>query len=176
MRALRKIRILLLALVAALAVAAPATAQRFPTLTGRVVDEAGILDQTTRSALAAMLATVERQTTDQLVVATVTSLQGNSIEVYANRLFNRWALGQRHKNNGVLVLVAPSERKVRIEVGDGLLGTLTNAVSKYIIDESMLPRFRAGDMTGGVATGVADIVSVLTGDAEAWKRRAAQPI
>jgi uncharacterized protein len=173
MRVLRKIQILLFALFAALAVAAPATAETFPTLTGRVVDAADILDQPTRSAIAAMLTTLEEKTTDQLVVATVTSLQGESIEVYANRLANRWALGQKDKNNGVLVLVAPTERKVRIEVGYGLEVTLTNAVAKYIIDQSMLPRFRAGDMAGGVANGVGDIVSVLIGDAEEWKRRAA---
>jgi uncharacterized protein len=175
MRALRTIRVLLLALAAALAVAAPASAETFPTLTGRVVDAADILDQPTRSAIAAMLATLEEKTTDQVVVATVTSLQGQSIEVYANRLANRWALGHKDKNNGVLLLVAPSERKVRIEVGYGLESTLTNAIAHEIIERSIVPRFRAGDMAGGVANGVGDIVAVLSGGAKAWKLRAVQP-
>ena len=175
MRTLRNIQILLLALFAALAVAAPSRAETFPTLTGRVVDAADILDQPTRSAIATMLTTLEEKTTDQFVVATVTSLHGNSIEVYANRLFNRWALGQKEKNNGILLLVAPTERKVRIEVGYGLEGTLTNAIAQAIIDQSLLPRFRTGDMAGAVATGVGDIVTVLTGGGEAWQQRAAPP-
>jgi uncharacterized protein len=173
MRALRAVQVLLFALVATFALAAPAAAESFPTLTGRVVDAADILDQPTRSAIATMLTTLEEKTTDQFVVATVGSLQGQSIEVYANRLANRWALGQKDKNNGVLLLVAPSERKVRIEVGYGLERTLTNAIAQEIIDQSIVPRFRAGDLAGGVANGVGDIVSVLTGGAAAWKQRAA---
>jgi len=175
MHTLRKIQVLLFALFAAFAVMAPAAAETYPTLTGRVVDAADILDQPTRSAIATILTSLEQKTTDQVVVATVTSLHGNSIEVYANRLFNRWALGQKEKNNGVLLLVAPSERKVRIEVGDGLEGTLTNQIAQEIIDGSLLPRFRAGDMAGGVAKGVDDIVAVLTGGLAAWKQRSARP-
>jgi uncharacterized protein len=173
MHTLRKIQILLFALFTAFAVAAPAAAETFPTLTGRVVDAADILDPPTRSAIATLLTTLEQKTTDQFVVATVTSLQGESIEVYANRLHNRWALGQKDKNNGVLLLVAPTERKVRIEVGYGLESTLTNAIAQEIIDQTIVPRFRAGDMAGGVVSGVGDIVTVLTGGAAAWKQRAA---
>ena len=175
MRALRAVQLLLFALLATFALAAPAAAESFPTLTGRVVDAADILDPPTRSAIATMLTTLEEKTTDQFVVATVTSLQGQSIEVYANRLFKRWELGQKDKNNGVLLLVAPTERKVRIEVGYGLESTLTNAIAQEIIDQSIVPRFRAGDMAGGVAHGVGDIVAVLTGGIEAWKQRATRP-
>jgi uncharacterized protein len=174
MRILRNVQILLVALFAALAVAAPAAAETFPSLTGRVVDAADILDLPTRSAIAAMLTTLEEKTTDQFVVATVTSLQGQSIEVYANRLANRWAIGQKDKNNGVLLLVAPTERKVRIEVSYGLESTLTNSIAQEIIDQTIVPRFRAGDMAGGVANGVGDIVNVLIGGVEAWKQRAAR--
>jgi uncharacterized protein len=174
MRILRTIQMLVFALVTALAVAAPAAAETFPTLTGRVVDAADILDPPTRSAIASLLTTLEEKTTDQFVVATVNSLQGQSIEVYANRLANRWEIGQKDKNNGVLLLVAPTERKVRIEVGYGLESTLTNAIAQEIIDQTIVPRFRAGDMAGGVASGVGDIVTVLTGGAEAWKQRAAR--
>jgi len=175
MNALRKIQVLLFALLAGFALVAPAAAETFPTLTGRVVDAADILDAPTRSTIATMLTTLEQKTTDQFVVATVTSLQGQSIEVYANRLANRWALGQKHKNNGVLLLVAPSERKVRIEVGYGLETTLTNQIAQEIIDQTIVPRFRAGDMAGGVANGVGDIVAVLTGGLEAWKQRTPRP-
>ena len=173
MRMLRHLHILLVALVAALAIAAPAAAATFPALTGRVVDEANILDPATRSAAVTLLASLEQRTTDQVVVATVPSLEGNSIEVYANRLFNQWRLGRKERNNGVLLLVAPTERKVRIEVGHGLGRTLTDAVAKDIIERAIVPRFRTGDMAGGVTAGVADIVAVLSGDAETWKQRAA---
>jgi uncharacterized protein len=175
MHTLRKIHILLFALLTAFAVVAPAAAETYPTLTGRVVDAADILDQPTRSAIATLLTTLEQKTTDQFVVATVASLQGQSIEVYANRLANRWALGRKDKSNGVLLLVAPAERKVRIEVGYGLETTLTNQIAQEIIDQTIVPRFRAGDMAGGVANGVGDIVAVLTGGLEAWKQRAARP-
>jgi uncharacterized protein len=173
MDTLRKIQVLLFALLTAFALVAPAAAETYPTLTGRVVDAADILDASTRSTIATQLATLEQRTTDQVVVATVASLQGQSIEVYANRLANRWALGQKDRNNGVLLLVAPTERKVRIEVGYGLESTLTNAIAQEIIDKTIVPRFRTGDMAGGVASGVGDIVAVLTGGADALKERAA---
>jgi uncharacterized protein len=171
MHTLRKIQVLLFALLTAFALAAPAAAETFPTLTGRVVD-ADILDPPTRSAIAGMLTTLEQKTTDQFVVATVTSLQGQSIEVYAKRLANRWKLGQKDKNNGVLLLVAPSEREVCMHVGYGLESTLTKRIAQEIIDQTIVPRFRAGDMAGGVANGVGDIVTVLTGGAAAWKQHA----
>jgi uncharacterized protein len=175
MRVLRQIRLVVLALAAAFALALPAAAQTFPTLSGRVVDEAGILDAATRASLTERLAALEAQTSDQLVVATVQSLQGRSIEDYANRLFREWRLGQKDKNNGVLLVVAPTERKVRIEIGYGLEGTLTDAVAKLIIEQSIVPRFRGGDFADGIVRGVDDVVSVLTGDAAQWQRRAASP-
>src|SRR5262245_46676352 len=165
-------RRLVLALVWLLAAALPAAALVFPPLTGRVVDQSGIL-AATRTALEQKLAAHEANTTDQIVVATVPSLQGTSIEDFANQLFRHWQLGQKDKNNGILVLVAPTERKGRIEVGRGLEGTLTDAVSRLIIENSILPRFRAGDFAGGIDRGVDDITQVLTGDADEWKRRAA---
>jgi uncharacterized protein len=146
----------------------------FPALTGRVVDDAGILDAGARAALTEKLAALETKTSDQLVVATVKSLQGTSVEDYGNRLFREWKLGQAAKNNGVLLLVAPNERKVRIEVGYGLEGTLPDAVSRLIIENGIFPRFRANDFAGGITRGVDDVIQVLTGDAEEWKRRAAQ--
>ena len=152
----------------------PAAALDFPLLGGRVVDQAGILDQATRAALTEKLAALEAKTTDQLVVVTLKSLQGTSIEEFGVALGRRWQVGQKDKNNGALLIVAPNERKVRIEVGYGLEGALTDAVTRLIIENAIVPRFRAGDFAGGITRGVDDIVSVLTGDAEEWKRRAAQ--
>lgn len=146
----------------------------FPVLTGRVVDEAGVLDATARAALTETLAGLETKTTDQLVVVTLKSLQGTSIEDYGYQLGRRWQIGQKDKNNGVLLIVAPSERKVRIEVGYGLEGTLTDAISKIIIENSMLPRFKAGNFPGGIRRGVEDVIQVLGGDAEGLQRRIAQ--
>src|SRR5215813_2236641 len=155
------------------ALVAPAEALNFPALTGRVVDEAGILDASVRSEFIDKLAALETKTSDQLVVATVRSLRGTSVEDYANRLFRQWKLGQKNKNNGVLLLVAPSEHKVRIEVGYGLEGTLTDAVARFIIETSIVPRFRSNDLPGGIRRGVDDIILVLTGAAPEWKQLAA---
>ena len=168
------IRRAMLLLAVALVAAVPAAAQDFPRLTGRVVDQAGVLDAPVRAALDQQLADLEAKTTDQLVVVTVRSLEGATIEDYTLRLGRQWKIGQKDKNNGVLLLVAPSDRKVRIEVGYGLEGALTDAVSKYIISETIVPHFRANDMAGGIARGVDDIVEVLTGDASEWQRRAAK--
>ena len=151
----------------------PATAE-FPALSGRVVDDAGVLDASTRESLRAKLAALEARTGIQVVVATVKSLNGNAVEDYANRLFRRWQLGQKGKNNGVLLLHAPAERKIRIEVGYGLEGTLTDAATKYIITNSIAPRFKANDFSGGMTRGVDDILKALSGDEE-FKQRIAAP-
>ena len=151
-------------------VATPATAD-FPALSGRVVDEAGVLDAGTREQLRGKLAALEARSGTQLVVATVKSLRGNSIEEYANRLFRRWQLGQKGTNNGVLLLHAPAERKIRIEVGYGLEGTLTDAITKFIIANAITPRFKANDFSGGMTRGVDDIIKLLSGD-EKIRRKA----
>jgi uncharacterized protein len=152
----------------------PALALDFPALTGRVVDDANILDPQTRAVLTDKLAAFEAKTTDQLVVVTLKSLQGTSVEDFGVELGRRWQIGQKGKNNGVLLIVAPNERKVRIEVGYGLEGALTDAVSRLIIENAITPRFRAGDFAGGITRGVDDIISVLTGDAAEWQQRAAK--
>ncbi len=149
-----------------------ALAQSFPQLTGRVVDAANLLKPEERAALEAKLKAHEDRTTDQLVVATVPSLGGLSVEDYANRLFRHWRLGQAKTDNGALLLVAPGERKVRIEVGYGLEGALTDALSKVIITTAIAPQFQKGDFAGGIDAGADAILSILTGDAEEWQRRA----
>nr|WP_245444082.1 YgcG family protein [Microvirga sp. KLBC 81] len=149
-----------------------ALAQTFPPLTGRVVDTANLLKPEEQAALEAKLKAHEDRTSDQVVVATVRSLEGTSVEDYANRLFRAWQLGQKKNNNGVLLLVAPNERKVRIEVGYGLEGALTDALSKVIITTAIAPQFQKGNFAGGIDAGVDAILSILTGDAEQWQRRA----
>ena len=141
--------------------AVPAVALVLPTLSGRVVDEANILDPAMRAALTQKLAELEAKTTDQLVVVTLRSLQGTSIEDFGVELGRRWRVGQGDKNNGVLLIVAPSERKVRIEVGYGLEGTLTDAVSKLIIENAIVPRFRANDIPGGITRGGMSVTSLV---------------
>ncbi|WP_299566359.1 TPM domain-containing protein [Enterovirga sp.] len=149
----------------------PAAAQTFPGLTGRVVDQAGLLKPESRTALEAKLKAHEDRTTDQVVVATVRSLEGLSVEDYANRLYRHWKLGTEAKSNGALLLVAPTERKVRIEVGYGLEGALTDALSSVVIRTAIAPRFQAGDFAGGIQAGLDAILSILAGDAEAWQRK-----
>ncbi|MCG7394635.1 YgcG family protein [Microvirga sp. ACRRW] len=149
-----------------------ALAQTFPPLTGRVVDQANILKAEDRAAIETKLKAYEDKTSDQVVVATVSSLEGTSIEDYANRLFRTWQLGQKKNNNGALLLVAPNDRKVRIEVGYGLEGALTDALSKVIITTAIAPQFQKGNFAGGIDAGVDAILSILTGDAEQWQRRA----
>jgi uncharacterized protein len=162
---------LVLALVVSACLGLAAWAANFPPLTGRIVDQANIIPRETREALETKLADLEAKSGIQLVVATVTSLDGQEIEPYANELFRHWQLGEKAKNNGVLLLVAPHERRVRIEVGYGLEGTLTDALSAVIIANAIAPRFKAGDFGGGIARGVDDIITVLTTDASEWQKR-----
>jgi uncharacterized protein len=148
-----------------------AVAANFPALTGRVVDQADIIGAPGRADLETKLADLESKSGIQLVVATVKSLEGQEIEPYANELFRTWKLGEKTKNNGVLLLVAPNEKRVRIEVGYGLEGTLTDALSKVIITNAITPRFKTGDFAGGISRGVDDIVTVLTTDSSEWEKR-----
>jgi uncharacterized protein len=157
-----------------LALGALAHALTFPQLSGRVVDDANILDTATRQALTDKFAAVEAKSGDQIVVVTLKSLQGTSIEDYGYQLGRHWGIGQKGTNNGAMLIVVPSEKKVRIEVGYGLEGALTDAVTRLIIQNAVLPRFRANDFAGGITRGADDIVQVVSGDAEEFKRRAAQ--
>ncbi len=137
----------------------------FPVLSGRVVDDAGLLSATDRVALTASLADLEAKTTDQLVVVTLKSLQGTTIENYGYQLGRRWLIGQKDKDSGVLLIVAAAERRVRIEVGYGLEGKLTDAATRLIIENSILPAFKTGDFAGGIKNGTSQIIQTLGGDA-----------
>ena len=137
---------------------AAAAAQDFPKLTGRVVDAADILPPEVEARIAAKSELIEKQTTAQLVVATVPSLDGYEIEDYGYRLGRTWGIGQKRDgkgngDNGVILLVAPNDRKVRIEVGYGLEPILTDALSSVIIQRAILPEFRAGNLPAGVEAG-----------------------
>lgn len=141
-----------------------AGALEFPALSGRVVDQAGLLDAQTRAQLSQMLQAHEQSTSEQIVVVTVPDLQGTAIEDYGYQLGRAWGIGQKGKDNGALLLVAKAERKVRIEVGYGLEGTLTDAQSSIIINNVILPSFRQGDFAGGIRAGAAAMLQVLGGD------------
>jgi len=149
-----------LALIVFGAVAAVA-APNFPPLTGRVVDDAGVLSDDAKARLTAMSAALEQKTGDQLVVATVKSLDGNDIATYGYQLGRYWKLGQNGKNNGVLLTIAPSEHQVRIDVGYGLEGALTDAQSALIVQNIVKPAFRRGDYDGGTLAASASILKVL---------------
>jgi uncharacterized protein len=153
----------------ALAAFAPvAAAPSFPPLTGRVVDAAAILPPPVEAQLTERLAQLESQSHRQLVVVTVASLQGLDIADYGYQLGRQWGIGQKgglkpgaEHDNGVLLIVAPNERKVRIEVGYGLEPVLTDALSSVILQTQVLPRFKAGDMSGGVVAGTDAIIRQL---------------
>ena len=140
---------------------APATKSGFPALTGRVVDSAGMLDAATVSRLTTDLAAHEAATSEQIVVVTVPSLNGMPIEDYGYQLGRQWGIGQKGKDNGALLIVARDDRKLRIEVGYGLEGKLTDAQSSVIINQFITPAFRQNDYAGGVSRGVAAMLDAL---------------
>ncbi len=148
---------------------------KFPVLSGRVVDDANIIPEEMEGELIAQLEALEAKSSDQLVVVTVPSLQGFEIEEYGYKLGRAWQIGQGERlNNGVILLVAPTERKVRIEVGYGLEGVLTDYYSSQIIRESIVPAFKAGDMPGGIVAGATAIEQILTSDPAELAARAAR--
>src|SRR6185295_9091697 len=145
---------LVTALLAFLVLVTPAwAAPKFPALTGRVVDDAGILSSDTKTGLTEKLAALEQKTSRQLVVVTVPSLQGYEISDYGYQLGRAWGIGQAKLNNGILFLVAPNEHKTRIEVGYGLEPIITDAFSSVVVQTQVLPKFRSGDFNGGVVAG-----------------------
>lgn len=155
-------RYLLVAILTAAMLALPAqAAMRFPPLTGRVVDEAHILPDAAKVQLTQELELFEQQTRHQLVVVTLKSLQGAEIEEYGVALGRKWGIGRKGKDDGVLLIVAPNERRVRIEVGYGLEGKLTDALSSQIIQDVIIPEFKHGDMTTGTMNGARAIIGVL---------------
>lgn len=153
----------------------PALALDVPQLTGRVVDLAHILPSATVESLTARLAAHEAQSSNQAAVLIVPSLEGDSLEEFSHRVSITWKLGQKGTDNGVLLLVAIEERKVRIEVGYGLEGVLTDARSAQIIRNEIVPRFRAGDIPGGVTAGISAVLKTIEGTYQASEQAVSQP-
>jgi uncharacterized protein len=142
--------------------AALAADLKFPTLTGRVVDEAHMLSPQGAQKLDGELADLEAKTGHQLVVATVPDLQGHEIEEYGYQLGRHWQLGRKGVNDGAILLVAPAEHKVRIEVGYGLEPVLTDALTSVILQTKVLPQFKQGHMEQGVLDGAEALVGQLS--------------
>lgn len=135
-----------------------------PYLTGRVNDNAQILSENARKSLTETLKEHEDRTTNQIVILTILSLEGESIEDFSNKVFNEWKLGQKDRDNGILIVIVPEEKKMRIEVGYGLEGTLTDLQSGRIIRNIMAPRFREGNLDGGITDGTLAVISILNGN------------
>ncbi len=166
----------LLMLVAMASLGTVARAQDFPKLTGRVVDAANLLSPEQEAQLSAMSEATEQATGRQLVVATVPDLQGYPIEDYGYKLGRAWKIGQSEADNGIILIVAPNERRMRIEVGYGLEPIMTDALSGQIVRDVITPRFKAGDMGGGIVAGANAINDQLKLPLEAAEARAKQLI
>jgi uncharacterized protein len=162
------IRFALALLVAGLATTGAARAQTLPKFTGFVVDAANVIPDDQEAALTKRLDDLQKTTGNQLVVATIPDLQGYPIEDYGYRLLRGWGVGLKGANNGAVVIVAPNDRKVRVEVGYGLEPVLTDAFASGIVNQQILPRFKAGDMPGGIVAGANAVADQLAlPDAEA---------
>jgi uncharacterized protein len=163
-------------LLATLALAAPGIglAQTFPALTGRVVDAANIIPADQEARLNQKLEALEKQSQRQLVVTTLPSLQGYEISDYGYRLGRQWGLGDKERNDGAILIVAPNERRVRIEVGYGLEGIMTDGLSSLIVQQQIVPRFKAGDMPGGIEAGTDALIKQLSLPADQARQVAAQ--
>jgi uncharacterized protein len=168
---------LLIAMISALlwapAFAAAPAGPQFPELSGRVVDAAHVLSPQVQADLTAKLAALEQTTSRQLVVVTLPSLGGYEIEDYSNQLLRHWQIGQKGLNNGALFVVVPSEHKVRIEVGYGLEPLLTDAMSSVILQRAVIPKFRAGDIQGGIVDGTGALIQQLSLDRSTAEAQAA---
>ena len=135
-----------------------------PPLTGRVVDNADLLSPSVEAALTAQLTAHEDSTSNQIAVLTVPSLNGENLEQWATEVFRTWGLGRADEDNGVLILIARDDRKIRIEVGYGLEGSLTDAAAGAIIRNEMTPRFRDGDFEGGTMAAVEAVIGTIQGE------------
>jgi uncharacterized protein len=148
-----------------------AAGPNYPELAGRITDNAHLLKPEDRSWIESELQSLEATSTDQIAVVTVPSLDGYPIEDYGIGLARKWQIGQKGKDNGILLIVAPTEHKVRIEIGRRLEPLMTDTMSKIIIQNAIIPKIRRGDFSGGIRDGVRDIKAVLLGDAEEVKNR-----
>ncbi len=169
MRTLRFLLLLVALFTGATAALADPT---FPKLTGRVVDDAHLLSPEQVAQLTQLSAEVEQASSRQFVIATIPDLQGYDIADYGYQLGRAWQIGQKEANSGILLIVAPNERKVRIEVGYGLEPIMTDALSSQIINETIVPKFKAGDMAGGIVAGAQAIAAQMKQPLEAAEQKA----
>lgn len=167
--------LLFVVLISLAAGAAAAADIDFPPLTGRVVDEAGVLTPAERASLTAALDEHEHRTGQQVVVVTLSSLRGRTIEDYGYQLGRHWGIGEKDRNTGALFIIAPKERKVRIEVGYGLEGVLTDAASRIILESVVLPAFRSGQLSPGIVAGTGAILKTIMSEAAENGRPAVKP-
>jgi uncharacterized protein len=134
----------------------------FPALTGRVVDEAGILDPRDVLDLTSKSEALEAATRRQFVIVSVKSLNGRDVAAYTRDLGNAWGIGDEDRDDGVILLVAPNEKQARIAVGTGLEKALTDETAARIMQGAILPRFRAGDLSGGAQVGADALIAELS--------------
>ena len=153
-------RVLFLTFNFAFLIAAVA-AQSLPKATGRINDFANVIDAATEADIDRRLDQLEQQTSSEIAVATVESLNGIPVEEYANKLFKEWGIGQARQDNGVLVLIAPNDREMRIEVGYGLEGVLPDGLAGQVIRDDFTPRFRENDYSGGIRNGVTHLIDIV---------------
>jgi uncharacterized protein len=158
-----KIRSIFLLLPIVLLISSRVFGADVPYLTGRITDNAQLLSLSVNRSLSDSLQAHEKRTGNQIAVLTIPTLDGESIEDFAVKVFESWKLGQKGKDNGVLIVVVPNDRRMRIEVGYGLEGTLTDLVAGRIIQEVMAPEFKNGDYDGGIADGARAVMNVLEG-------------
>jgi len=149
-------------------------AQTFPPLTGRVVDNANIIPPDEEARLTQKLDALETQSQRQLVVVTLPDLQGYDIADYGYQLGRNWGVGGKGRNDGTLLIIAPNNRKLRVEVGYGLEGILTDGLTSLIINQTIVPRFKAGDMPGGIEAGTDALIHQMTLPADEALKVAAQ--
>jgi uncharacterized protein len=147
--------------------AASANALEVPPLQGYVNDYAGMLAPETKAKLENDLRAFEQSDSTQVVILTIPSLEGEDLEGFSIRVATTWKIGQQNKDNGVLLLVSKQERKIRIEVGKGLEGVLTDLLSGRIIDLVFKPHFKRGDFNGGFVAGVAAVIDATRGEFKA---------
>ena len=170
---MNRLRVAIFFIATLFAITAAWAEPNFPVLTNSpVVDAANVLGDTQAVIIGNKLKNYEVASGHQIAVATVSTLEGYDIRDYGNRLFRKWQLGDKKRNDGVLVLVAPNEHKVSIETGYGFEGDLTDAMSSIIIQNAMVPRFKAGDYVGGVNAGIDDIEKVIGGQGDQVVQRA----
>lgn len=154
-------RAVLVALVLSIGGTSSASAQSFPQPDGHVNDFASLLTVEDRTLLSSQLTELEEATSAELALVTIRSLEGRSVEEYATALFAEWGIGKKGSDNGVLILVAPDDRAMRIEVGYGLEGVLPDGLAGAVIRETFLPRFRDDDYRTGILEGTARVAGII---------------